>query len=451
MPESKGWDADTFSFTIEFQKQIIASMIQEPKLFERIGLYVKPSNFGNSDYIAIYKGIQEFFNKYRGLPNKEACFELVKKNYSDINQTLHDSIDEIYDYKKLSVSTLEFIESNVKDFVSCQELKNAILESFDDLSDVSKHYNIKERIEKALHVCDSLEDLGTNVYSADEILERWSRRLQGVEVKRYSTGWAKFDEIFGGYGCGELFTYMGPAHSGKSMYLINAGANLLLQKLNVLHISLEMSEEITAQRYDMRLLGLSKDELKSNVANIKIKELLTKNIGNLVIKRYPSSSATASEIKAYIKRLENIKNFIPDVLIIDYADIMRSSKNYSDKRFELELIYQEIRNLAIEFKLPVITATQLNRSSLAKLDDGKILTEGDIAESYGIDRIIDCGVTINATPADNAKNQSLIYICKNRDGEAGENFRMFVDFKKALIREWSAPNTQLINKMTKKK
>ena len=453
MAESKGWDVDTFSFTIDFQKQIIASMLQEPKLFERVGLYIKPNNFGIDDYIAIYKGLQAFFSKYKGLPTKEVCYELVKKNYNDSNNTLQETINEIYNYKKISVASLEYVEASVKDFISCQELRNAILESFDDLGDVNKHPNIKNRIEKAIHICDSLEDLGTDVYDVESVVERWARRLQGNEVKRYSTGWEGFDKIFGGYGCGEVFTFMGPAHSGKSMYLINAGANLLLQKLNILHISLEMSEEITAQRYDMRLLGLTKDELKTNSANIKVKELLTKQIGQLVIKRYPSSFVTANEISIYIKRLENIKSFIPDILIVDYADIMRSSNKYTEKRYELDLIYQELRNLAIEFNVPVITATQLNRSALEKLEAGKILTEENIAESYGIARIIDCGVTINSTPADNANNQSLIYVCKNRDGEAGNSMRMWVDFSKALVREWSAPTISNIksNIKTKKK
>lgn len=244
---------------------------------------------------------------------------------------------------------------------------------------------------------------------------------------------------------------MGPAHSGKSMYLINAGANLLLQKKNVLHISLEMSEEITEQRYDMRLLGLTKEELITGKGRLGIKELLKKSIGELVVKRYPSSTVTASEISAYINRLENIKGFVPDVLIIDYADIMRSTNHYVDKRHELDMIYQEVRNIAIEHNAPVITATQLNRSALEKLESGKILTEESIAESYGIARIIDCGVTINATPTSNAQGESTIYVCKNRDGISGESFHMSVDFSCASVREWAAPSiSDIKNKMKKK-
>jgi len=436
-----GWNPDTFSFSNEFQKQILASMIQEHKIFERLGLIMDYRSFDTDELKNIFKAMQQFYAKYRGFPTKEALYEvIINNNYS--SETLKETLNEIYDGKRLSASTIEYIEETTKNFISCQAIKRAVYESLDDLGDISKHQRVKERIEKALTIGAALDDFGVDVYDDNQIIERWLRRQENNEIKRISTGWAKFDNIFGGYGCGELFTFMGPAHSGKSMYLINAGANLLLQKKNVLHISLEMSEEITAQRYDMRLLGLTKDELKTNKANVKIKELLNQHIGHLIIKRYPSGCVSSTDIVTYINRLESVKDFVPDVLIVDYADIMRSSDKYTDRRFELDSIYQQLRNVGIQFNIPVITATQLNRGALSKLEEGKILTEETIAESYGIARIVDCGVTINATPADAAQNISVIYVFKNRDGESGEQFRMYVDFSKALCREWSAPVNQ---------
>lgn len=448
MSDTTGWNPETFSFSPEFQKQVITAMVQEPKIFEHLGILTSPDNFEIREYGEIFKGMQKFFNDYRGLPTKEVLYDLVDKTYK--SETLKETINEIYDTERIASSTLKYIEENVRNFISCQAIKRAVIDSLDDLGDIKKHLNVKDRIEKALTIGASLDDFGVDVYNDDEILNRWMRRRQDSEIKRISAGWSKFDQIFGGYGVGELFTYMGPAHSGKSMYLVNAGANILLQKKNVLHISLEMSEEITTQRYDMRLLGLNKDELKTPKANVKIKELLENHIGKLVVKRYPSGLASAADISAFIKRLENVKKFVPDVLIVDYADIMRSLNKYNDKRFELDAIYQQLRNLGIEFNIPVITATQLNRSAIEKLESGGILTEEFIAESYGIARIVDCGVTINATPADNANNNSIIYVFKNRDGEAGEQFRMFVDFSKATIREWSASATN-IKQFTKKK
>lgn len=453
MAEALGWVADTFGFAPEFQKQIITAMIQEPKLFERFGLYIDPNNFEHMECKDIFNCMQSFYKNHKGLPTKEACYELISAYYNKVGKksdiVVKDTIEELYNYKRLSAPSIDFIEEKVKDFISCQALKKAIYESIDDLGDINRHLNVKDRVEKALNVCANLEDLGVNAYSPDEVLKRWQRRLEGNEIKRISTGWAEFDKIFGGYGCGEVFTFMGPAHSGKSMYLINAGANALLQKKNVIHFSLEMSEEITVQRYDMRLMGLTKDELKTSMATTRIKELLVKQIGTLRVKRFPASTVTAGEISACIKRLENREGYIPDMIIIDYADIMRSSNRYNEKRYELDLIYQEIRNLAIEFNVPVVTATQLNRAALEKLEAGKILTEEMIAESYGIARIIDCGVTINATPAENAKNNSIIYVCKNRDGLAGSQFRMYVDFSRALVKEWSAPDARMIKEMSK--
>ena len=445
MPETFGWQPDTFSFSPEFQKQIITAMIQEPKIFERLGLLTDSAFFEIRDLSIIFKSLQEFFNEYRGMPTKEALGEFVKRGYE--NESIVETIEELYEKKHIETSTLQYIEENVRNFISCQAIKKAVYESLEDLGDIGKHQNVKERIEKALTVGASLDDLGMDVYNDDEILDRWIRRTENSEVKRIDSGWSRFNNTFGGFGVGELFTFMGPAHCGKSMYLVNVGANCLLQKLNVLHISLEMSEEITAQRYDMRLLGLTKDELKTNKANKKIKELLEQRIGRLMIKRYPSGTATATDISTFIRRLETTKGFKPDILIIDYADIMRSVQKYNDRRFELDSIYQQVRNLGIEFKIPVITATQLNRSALSKLESGGILTEEYIAESYGIARIVDCGVTINATPDDNANNTSVLYVFKNRDGTTGSQNRMFVDFSKSLVREWSAaPPIEILKK-----
>jgi len=431
-----GWNPDTFSFSHDFQKQIIAAMIQEPKIFETIGILTDYKYFELRDLSEIFKNLQEFFNKYKGLPSKEALFEQLIQYYR--SETLNESLEELYTYPKIASSTLSYIEENVRNFIQCQAIKKAIIDSLDDLGDINKHYNVKNRIEDALTVGSSLDDFGINAYDDDEILNRWKKRKENTDVPRISTGWNKFDQIFGGYGVGELFSYTGPAHSGKSMYLVNAGANTLLQKKNVLHITLEMSEEITSQRYDMRLLNLNKEDLKTHKATKKLKDLLEKRIGQLVIKRWPSLSITATDIVSFMKRLENVKQFKPDILIVDYAELMRSTYRYNDKRFELDTIYQQLRNIGIEFNIPVVTATQLNRGALEKLEAGKILTEESIAESYGIARIIDCGVTINATPAENAKNNSVIYVYKNRDGESGEQFRMYVDFSRALVREWTA-------------
>lgn len=450
MPEVAGWNSDTFSFDIEFQKQIIITMIQEPKVFERIGLNVNPNFFELREYNVIYKNLINFYNEYKGTPTKEVLYDLISSS-SYKSDTLKETLDEIYTDKKLLTSTVKYIEENVKNFVSCQALKEAISDSIDDLGDINKHSNVKARVEKALLVGASLEDYGTDVYDFDEVDSRWTRRAENNEIKRLPSGWAEFDKIFGGFGNGELFTFMGPAHSGKSMYLVNVGANLILQKYNVVHISLEMSEEITSQRYDMRLLGCTKDEFKTSQTIENLKNLLDKHIGRVIVKRYPSSSCTATDIGTYLKRVENAKGFKADALIVDYADIMRSSAKYNDRRFELDTIYQELRNIGIEFDIPVITATQLNREGLKELSNGGILTEEYIAESYGIARHVDCAVTINATPQDNANNQSVIYVCKNRDGEAGFSWRMFVDFKKALISEWTAPSIADIANKTKKK
>lgn len=443
-----GWNQETFSFTAKFQIEILAAMVQQPKVFEKIGVLIDSRFFEIRDYATIFKTMQSFYNYYKGLPTKEALYEKIQ---SDINNTIasessketelkniKDVIDCIFEYKRLNNATISFIEEEVKNFISCQVLKRAIEDSIDDLGYPEKHNNVRERIEKALVVGAALDDYGVEVYENEEIIKRWQRRKEGVEIERLHSMWSRFDSIFGGFGAGEVFTFMGAAHSGKSMYLINVGANAAIQKKNVLHITLEMSEEVTTQRYDMRFLGLTKDRLCSSESIQKLQELKKKHLGRIIVKRFPAKEASSTDLGTYIKRIEGTKEFVPDILIVDYADILKANGiAYKEKRFELENVYVQLRNLAIDLDIPVVTGTQLNRGALDKITSGVTLTEEDIAEAYAIQRHIDAGVTINATPVDTKNHKHVLYVVKNRDGQSGDKFDMYVDFSVALVKDWS--------------
>lgn len=444
-----GWNNETFSFTSNFQLEIIAAMVQQPKVFEKIGLLVDNRYFEIKDYSIIFRAIQNFYDYYKGLPTKESLYEKIQSDFNKSNisdkvkdnelESIKNTIESIFNYKKLNNASISFIEEEVKNFIACQVLKKAIEESIDDLGSPDKHNNVRERIEKALIVGASLDDYGIEVYDKDEILKRWQRRKEGVEIERLPSLWSRFDNIFGGFGAGEVFTFMGAAHSGKSMYLINVGANAALQKKNVLHFTLEMSEEITTQRYDMRLLGLTKDKLCSPESIQKLKQLKEKHLGRIIVKRFPSGEVSTTDLATYIKRVEGTKDFVPDILIVDYADILKpNGTGYKEKRFELEKIYMQLRNLAIDLNLPIVTGTQLNRGALDKIASGVTVTEEDIAEAYAIQRHIDAGVTINATPVDTKNHKHFLYVTKNRDGEHGDKIDMYVDFSMALVRDWAA-------------
>ena len=188
----------------------------------------------------------------------------------------------------------------------------------------------------------------------------------------------------------------------------------------------------------MSLLGLTKPELKTEKVVKQLKERLLDKIGSLWVKQFQSDVTTPAEVARFMNKLASVKNFVPDVLIVDYADIMSSPSKYHEKRHELGAIYRALRNLGVEYKIPVATATQMNRGSLSKLEAGRLLDESDIAESYDIMRIIDAGVSINSSVEDRHSHRAILYVVKNRDGDIGQKVRFYIDWAKAYAKEWSS-------------
>lgn len=431
------WDVEHFSFTLEFQRRILITILQNKEIFNRLGLYIDYRYFENKDFSRIYKNILEFHEKYKGFPDSNSLIEHINIK-SGINPELKETIEELYSARRISKENVDFIENSLSNFIQSQALKKAIIDSLDDLGDVEKHEAIKERIEEALTIAAKIEDLGIDAYSKESIIERIRDRKNDTDIPRIPFHWSNMDKVFGGLGIGEIFSFIGPAHSGKSMFLVNVGVNLLLQQKNVLHVTLEMSEKITIQRYDMSLLGLTKPELKSSLAVENLKQRLKEHLGKLWVKQFPSDVTSPADIARFMNRLASVKDFVPDILIIDYADIMSSPSKYKEKRHELGAIYRGLRNLGVEYKIPVCTATQMNRGSLIKLEQGKLLDESDIAESYDIMRILDNGVSINSSVEDRHGNRAILYVVKNRDGDIGQKIKFFVDWSKAYAKEWES-------------
>lgn len=441
MSKINGLNSDVFSFTNEFQRNIIVMMIQNPEIFERVGVLVEPNCFEIKEYRDIFRSIKEYFNEYRNLPSKEILYNEVRK----VNDTenLYKDIDNIYNNILLNSGSVEYIENQIKEFVSYQAIKKAVIESIEDLNDTDKHSMIKDRIEKAVNVKALMEDNGVDVYSTDAIVKRWESRINDNDVVTIPTNWRGLDEVLGGgLKGGTLTTFMGVANTGKSFWLQNICVNLIQNKYNVVYISLELSEQLVMERFDCRLLGITSQELKksSNDSIKKLKEVIDKHIGNLYIKTFPANTVTCVDIEAFINKIETIHKVKIDAIVIDYCDILKPSQRYKERRHELNDVYLEARNIALKRNIPVITATQLSRSGLKAMKEGQILDSEYISECYAINQTVDNSLTINSTPSDIINHTQILYIAKNRTGPVGQQIRFYVDFAKALIKEWDADN-----------
>jgi len=200
---------------------------------------------------------------------------------------------------------------------------------------------------------------------------------------------------------------------------VNFGYGALAAGKNVVHYSFELSENNIGNRYDSRITGVPTKEIVTRNREVEI-NLQRFQGGRLIIKEYPTKIATVNTLKFHIGRLQS-SGFDPDLVIIDYGDLMRSRRGYDQKRFELESIYEDLRGFAMETKLPIWTATQSNREGFS--DD--IITIDKVGEAISKVHVADFFATFS---------QRKFHIGKNRMGAAGVNLDIEIDYGRSLIR-----------------
>ena len=208
---------------------------------------------------------------------------------------------------------------------------------------------------------DALKLGADNNYGYDYLAD-FEERFQIKARNPITTGWTVIDKItHGGLGSGELGVVIAPTGVGKSMALVHLGAEAVKSGLTVVHYTLELADTVVATRYDSSMTGIPINEIY-NYKN-KVHEFVQGIEGKLIVKEYPTKSATTAMIKNHLDRLIR-RGMSPDMVIVDYGDLLRPVKSQREKRIELESIYEELRGIAQIYELPVWTASQTNRTGI---------------------------------------------------------------------------------------
>jgi len=243
-----------------------------------------------------------------------------------------------------------------------------------------------------------------------------------------STGWREVDDLCrGGHGQGELGVVIAPTGAGKSMALVHLGAEALKQGKTVVHYTLELQDTSVASRYDSCLTGYPLSSLLQYKEEIL--EMVSDLGASLIVKEYPTKSATVGVLRNHLSRLINRGTEI-GMIIVDYGDLLRPTRQRNEKRIELESIYEELRGLAQEFKCPLWTASQTNRSGL----NAEVITMEAISEAFNKCFVADLIFSISRTIEDKNTNTGRIYIAKNRNGPDGLVFPIFMDTSSVKIK-----------------
>ena len=405
-------------FSTSFQNKVISSILSDRAWFRQIYDILMPEYFDSEGSEWLVKTIMKHFNDYEQMPSLDVLKVKINSIERDVLQT---SVVDIlkFAWNHRESDDLEFVKEQVLDFCKNQSIKNAILDSVPLLE--NGHYEmIKKNIDNAMKAGQD-SDLGHEYKTM--ITERYEDSVRNV----VSSGWDVIDEITqGGFGKGELILMAAPPGIGKSWALVNIGVNAMKKGKIVAHYTLELNEGYTGQRYDAVLSGVAVANLKYNMEDVK--KAVNTVSGDLVVKHYPTKTASVNSLKAHMDKM-TLQGKKPDVVIVDYADLLRNGHAKEKRHEELEEIIEDLRGMAGEYEVPVFTASQINRSGAE--DD--IITGTKIAGSFSKMMTADFVVSLSRKIEDKLAGTGRWHVIKNRFGPDGMTFPSKANFSTGQI------------------
>lgn len=414
------------SYGTTFQEQIMQSFLTDPVWAESMSEVFRTEYF-DLKYLQ-YLG-EKYFNyarKYRAYPTLQLLLTIISDDLkSNANKSLKDQVIEYLKRARANPDPgdLPFVKEKSLDFCKRQSLKEALEKSV-DLINTEKYEAVVDVVRKAVIS-------GTGATVGHDFFEQPDARFIKTHRAAVPTGLDVLDAkgiLNGGHGAGEIGIVMASTGVGKSHFLTFVGANAMRRKKNVLHYTFELSETQIGIRYDSNLCDIASNEVQDNKDKV-LDHYKSNSLGRLFIKEFPMHYATVNVLRAHYEKLIVTKGVRPDLIIIDYADIMRSSRQYDSLRHELKLIYEELRAWAQEIKTPIWTASQTNRGAI----DTDIVGVESISEDLGKAMTADLIISLSRKKMEKATGLGRLYVAKNRAGRDGLLFSLKIDTSKSTF------------------
>jgi replicative DNA helicase len=321
-----------------------------------------------------------------------------------LKTTVVETLKEVYQH--LESPDLDFVQDRSVDFLKNQTLKSAIIESVEILEHDGDFEKIKIIIDNAMKA-------GTERNIGHEYFNMVEDRYEEMARPTIETPWEVVNGLTqGGLASGELGVIVAPAGVGKTWVLAALGAGAVKNKKTVIHYTLELNEAYVGLRYDSIFTGIANQNLKYHKEDVERK--IEPIEGELLIKYYPTKTASVHSLASHLQRTKMLHKNI-DLVIVDYADILRDVHSAREVRHQLGNIYEDLRGLAGELQIPIWTASQANRSSL----DEDVIEAQKISESYIKIMTADFVMSVSRKVEDKIANTGRFHIIKNRFGPDG--------------------------------
>ena len=394
-----------------FQIKVLSSLLTHKDFLVNIHDILSEEYFDNQAQKWIIKEILKNYEKYHTTPSMDLLKVELKKIDNEVLQvSVKEQLREAY---KASDEDLKYVIEEFSNFCKNQQLKKALLTSVDFLN-AGDYDSIRSIVDNALKA-------GQDKNVGHEYNKDVESRYREDERTPIATPWASINDLMqGGIGGGDFGLIFGNPGGGKSWSLIAIGGHAVKMGYNVLHYTLELGENYVGKRYDAFFTNTPVDTLSKH--RPKVDQAVSDLVGQLIIKEYSPGKASISTIESHIQKCID-QGFKPDLIIIDYVDLLGTKKKTSDRKGEIDDIYISTKGLARTLNLPVWSVSQVNRAG-AKDD----VIEGDkAAGSYDKIMITDFCISLSRKRKDKVEGTGRFHIMKNRYGMDGVTFSVKAD------------------------
>jgi len=417
-----------YEFNENIQRGILYLLKSNKDFYLQIVNLVQPHYFEFPAHGKIFSVVRDYYEKYKKLPSDDFIEQEIRKTKSE-RESIHDYTDEIQYINKLDTSAIEgqdYFLDLIEGFAKREAMKEAIKQSLILIKE-DRMEETEQLVRKALTVCRTV-DVGQQYFT--DFNSRWDRTYNSESQDKYKMFLPSLNKsLEGGLGQKELAMVIAPPGVGKSLWLVNQAVESMIEGRKVLYVSLEMSEDKIAQRFDSVMTLVPQAHLKDPSAQLKVGERLSIFRTNfpdsqLMIKEFPTGTINVNGLRALLVQLRNYEEFVPDVIVVDYLELMRPIREGQHEYQAQQRIAEELRGLAMELKVLMWTATQTNRQGRAV----KIITDAELGDSYGKIRTCDFAVSLNQNEEEFDTGTMRAYVVKSRNGRPRFSVPMKIDY-----------------------
>ena len=409
------------------EESILKNLFVSDTFTRKVIPYLEEDYFSDRSERLVYKQISEYFMKYNECPTHEALGIQMNDLSGYNDEEIKNAMTVINECKQSTEETPhDFLVDETEKWCKDRAIYNAVMESIQIIDKSSKREKgeIPDILKDALSVSfdqhighDFIEDADDRFMSYNTVEDKLPFDLEMMN---------KITK--GGLPNKTLNVVMAGTGVGKSLFMCHCASNNLMMGKNVLYISMEMSEEKIAERIDANLMNLPIQELSNlpkDMYDKKVKSIRDKTTGKLIVKEYPTATAHTGHFRHLLQELNLKKDFVPDIIYVDYLNICASARMRAGSSVNsytmVKSIAEEMRGLAVEFKLPIVTATQTNRQGFTSTDVGL----EDTSESFGLPATADLMVALISTEELEELDQIMVKQLKNRYNDP-TYFRRFI-------------------------